>query len=58
MIPSLGDGVGYFRRWTHSGCGSGESALSQQVRVEAGRHEQPSLGLIDSQSVKMAQKGT
>jgi putative transposase len=33
-------------------------ALSQQVRVEAGRHEQPSLGLIDSQSVKMAQKGT
>jgi hypothetical protein len=31
--------------------------LGTAVRIEAGREEQPSLGLIDSQSVKMAQKG-
>ncbi len=31
--------------------------LRKQVRLAAGREEQPSLGLIDSQSVEMAQKG-
>ncbi len=57
-FPAWETVYGYFRRWTHSGVWEAvNQALSQQVRVEAGRHEQPSLGLIDSQSVKMAQKG-
>jgi putative transposase len=56
-FPAWETVYGYFRRWTHSGVWEAvNQALSQQVRVEAGRHEQPSLGLIDSQSVKMAQK--
>jgi len=32
-------------------------ALGKQVRLAAERDEQQSLGLIDSQSVEMAQKG-
>lgn len=32
-------------------------ALVEQVRVDAGRNAQPSLGICDSASVKLAQKG-
>lgn len=57
-FPAWETVYGYFRRWTRSGVWEAvNQALSRQVRVEAGRNEQPSLGLIDSQSVKMAQKG-
>lgn len=38
--------------WEHM-----NQALSRQVRLQAGRNEQPSLVMVDSQSVKMAQKG-
>ncbi|MBW4699661.1 MAG: hypothetical protein KME03_17535, partial [Aphanocapsa lilacina HA4352-LM1] len=31
--------------------------LRRQVRSQAGREAEPSLGIIDSQSVKTAQKG-
>ena len=57
-FPAWETVYGYFRRWTHSGVWEAvNQALGRQVRVEAGRDEQPSLGLIDSQSVEMAQKG-
>lgn len=57
-FPAWETVYGYFRRWTHSGVREAvNQALGWQVRVEAGRDEQPSLGLIDSQSVEMAQKG-
>jgi len=49
---------GYFQRWNHSGVWEQvNQALNRQVRLAAGREEQPSLGLMDSQSVEMAQKG-
>jgi len=32
-------------------------ALVQQVRLQEGRDAQPSLAIIDSQSVKLGQKG-
>ena len=48
----------YFRRWTRNGLWLKINAvLLARVRLEAGRHAQPSLIIIDSQSVKMAQKG-
>ena len=37
--------------------GQVNQALGKEVRLAVGREEQPSLGLIDSQSVEMAQKG-
>lgn len=47
-----------FRRWMHDGVWEQiNQALNRQVRLNAGGEAQPSLGLIDSQSVKMAQKG-
>jgi len=49
---------GYFRRWSQSGVWEQvNQALGKEVRIAAGREEQPSLGLMDSQSVRMAQKG-
>lgn len=32
-------------------------ALAQQVRLQVGRDQQPSLVAVDSQSVEMTQKG-
>ena len=56
-LPAWQTVYGYFRRWSQSGMWEQiNQALGQQVRVAVGREEQPSLGLIDSQSVKMAQK--
>lgn len=37
--------------------GTSQSSINKEVRIAAGREEQPSLGLIDSQSVEMSQKG-
>lgn len=57
-FPAWETVYGYFRRWTHSGVWERvNQGLGRQVRTAAGREEQPSLGLIDSQSVEMAQKG-
>jgi len=49
---------GDLRRWSESGVWEQiNQALNRQVRLDAGRAENPSLGLMDSQSVEMAQKG-
>lgn len=57
-LPAWQTVYGYFRRWSQSGLWEQlNQALFKQVRIESGREEQPSLGLVDSQSVEMAQKG-
>jgi transposase len=57
-FPAWQTVYGYFRRWTQAGVWEQiNQALNRQVRLDAGRVAQPSLGLIDSQSVEMAQKG-
>lgn len=57
-FPAWQTVYGYFRRWTHDGVWEQiNQALNRQVRLNARRAAQPSLGLIDSQSVEMAQKG-
>jgi transposase len=58
-LPGWQTVYGYFRRWSQSGVWEqANQALGKQVRIAAGRDEQPtSLGLVDSQSVEMTQKG-
>lgn len=49
---------GYFRAWVMTGLWEKINAiLVEKVRLSQGRQAEPSLGMIDSQSVKMAQKG-
>ena len=49
---------GYFRLWVKIGIWEQINAeLVQQVREDAGREPQPSLVIMDSQSVKLGQKG-
>jgi len=56
-FPAWQTVYGYLRRWSESGVWEQiNQALNQQVRLDAGRAENPSRGLMDSQSVKMAQK--
>ena len=48
----------YFRLWSREGVfESMNESLRKQVRVKAGRDEEPSAGILDSQSVKTTQKG-
>jgi putative transposase len=57
-LPAWQTVYGYFQRWSQSGVWEQvNQALRQNVRIQAGREAEPSLGLIDSQSVEMAQKG-
>jgi len=57
-LPAWQTVYGYFQRWSQSGVWEQvNQALRQNVRIQAGQEAEPSLGLIDSQSVKMAQKG-
>lgn len=57
-LPAWQTVYGYFRRWSQHGVWEQvNQALVKAVRIDAGREEQPSLGLVDSQSVEMAQKG-
>ena len=48
----------YFRRWRLDGTWARlHAALREAVRVQAGRHPQPSAGIIDAQSVKATSVG-
>lgn len=48
----------YFRRWSDDGTWERiHDRLRGEVRVQAGRHRQPSAAVLDSQSVKTTEKG-
>jgi transposase len=48
----------YFRRWVRTGLWPQiNQSLVSQVRVGEGRHEEPTLAIIDSRSVKGTSKG-
>ena len=48
----------YFSQWRDEGVFERiNEVLRRQVRVEAGKDEEPSAAIIDSQSVKTAEKG-
>ena len=49
---------GYFARWKRDGTWQTiHDALRGEVREEAGKNEQPSAAIIDSQTVKTTEKG-
>ncbi len=57
-FPAWQTVYGYFRLWVRLGIWEQiNTELVQQVRVAAGREAEPSLVIIDSQSVKLGQKG-
>lgn len=57
-FPAWQTVYGYYRLWVKLGIWEEiNSALVQQVRRQEGREAQPSLAIIDSQSVKLGQKG-
>jgi transposase len=48
----------YFSQWRDEGVfESINEVLRRQVRIEVGKDEEPSAAIIDSQSVKTAEKG-
>lgn len=49
---------GYWYRWSRKGTWEcANTALREEVRVAAGKKPRPTAAIIDSQSVKTAQKG-
>jgi len=57
-FPNWSTVYGYFWRWTKSGLWEQiNEKLVKTVRVQAGREEQPSAAVIDSQSVKTSEGG-
>ena len=57
-FPAWETVYGYFRLWVKLGVWEQINAiLVRDVRQSEGRHEEPSLVIIDSQSVKLGQKG-
>ena len=57
-FPAWQTVYGYYRLWVRLGIWEQiNTALVQQVRLREGRDAQPSLTIIDSQSVKLGQKG-
>ncbi|MGI0486586.1 IS5 family transposase [Pantanalinema rosaneae CENA516] len=57
-FPAWQTVYGYFRLWVRLGIWEQiNTVLVQKVRVSEGREAQPSLAIIDSQSVKLGQKG-
>jgi len=48
----------YFRKWKNDGTWEGiHKTLFTQTRVHEGRNPEPSLGIIDTQSVKIKDRG-
>lgn len=57
-FPAWQTVYGYYRLWVRLGIWEQiNTALVQKVRMYEGRDAQPSLAIIDSQSVKLGQKG-
>jgi len=57
-FPAWQTVYGYFRLWVRLDIWEQINAvLVQQVRLREGREREPSLAIIDSQSVKLGQKG-
>ncbi|MDX2242774.1 MAG: IS5 family transposase [Leptolyngbyaceae cyanobacterium bins.302] len=57
-FPAWQTVYGYFRLWVRLGVWEAiNRALVEQVRQREGREEEPSLGIIDSQSVGLGEKG-
>ncbi|MBM0742219.1 transposase [Phormidium sp. CLA17] len=57
-FPAWQTVYGYFRLWVRLGIWESlNQALVKEVRRSAGRAEAPSLGIIDSQSVRLGEKG-
>jgi transposase len=57
-FPAWQTVYGYFRLWVRLGIWEQiNTILVGQVRTDAGRQPEPSLVIIDSQSVKLGQKG-
>jgi len=57
-LPPWGTCHHYFRRWREDGTWQGvHDALREKVRVRSGREATPSAAVMDSQSVKTAEKG-
>ncbi|WP_428940639.1 IS5 family transposase [Fontivita pretiosa] len=58
-LPPLRHVHYYYRRFRREGVGQAiHGRLREQVRVEAGKQKTPSAAIIDSQSVKTAEKGS
>lgn len=57
-FPAWQTVYGYYRLWVRLGVWEQiNTALVKQVREHEGRNPDPSLAIIDSQSVKLGQKG-
>lgn len=57
-FPPYRSVFGYFTAWQHDGTWERvHDTLVLKVRVQAGREPEPSVGVMDSQSVKVNQKG-
>lgn len=57
-FPKWGTVYWYFGRWSNDGTWARiNGALVQRVREAAGRNDEPSVGIIDSQSVKTTEEG-
>lgn len=57
-FPPWEDVWEHFRRWKKNGwIALVHAALRRQVRLQAGKEASPSVGILDSQSVRTPQKG-